>query len=255
MIFLAAAMLSLNTAFAQKVPHIAPGLALPEMQMLSPRVYVAELAPGLWVHTTVGTLGDGSLYAANGALLEEGTRSILFDTGWTPEEAGTLLHWARVTLRHPVYKAYVTHFHNDRLGGAAELEKRHIPVYASTLTIDLARETKMPIPDHPIDLPSSPTAVGRDAIIFYPGPGHTRDNLVVYFPAERVLYGGCFVKWDNAQSLGNLGDADVQAWPKSLKRMEDAFPEFKLVIPGHGPVGRNAVERTAKLLTQSIVVR
>ena len=107
---------------AASTPNIPPGMALPAMQRVSSEVYVAQIAPDLWVHTTIGRLPDGSPYAANGAILEEGDHSILFDVGWTPEQAETLLKWARIKLKHPVTKAYVTHFHNDRVGGIPALE-------------------------------------------------------------------------------------------------------------------------------------
>ena len=67
--WLASALLFPFAARAERVPNIAPGFALQDMQRLSDQVYVARLAPHLWVHTTVGTLADGTLYAANGTLL------------------------------------------------------------------------------------------------------------------------------------------------------------------------------------------
>ncbi len=241
-------ILGVTAIRAEKVPDIQPGFALPDMHRLTDTVYVAQLSPRLWVHTTVGTLADGNLYAANGALLEDGNSSILFDVGWTPEEARTLLDWARLVLKRPVSKAYVTHFHNDRLGGAAELERRHIPVFATVFTVDLARKTGQPVPDHPISIPVAPTGVGHDAILLFPGAGHTRDNIVVEFPEERILFGGCFLKAGDAKGIGNSADADVKAWPQSLKHMRSIFPQVKLAIPGHGPIGANAVGRTLELL-------
>ena len=29
---------------------------------------------------------------------------------------------------------------------------------------------------------------------FYPGPGHTEDNIVVYFRKRNLLFGGCLLK-------------------------------------------------------------
>jgi hypothetical protein len=95
-LLLASVSLSSVVVIAEKVPKIEPGFALQEMQRLSDRVYVARLAPHLSVHTTVGTLADGALHTANGMLLEEGDHSVLFDVGWTPEQARTLL--SRVQL-------------------------------------------------------------------------------------------------------------------------------------------------------------
>lgn len=43
--------------------------------------------------------------------------------------------------------------------------------------------------------------------VFYPGPGHTPDNSVVYLPAHKLLYGGCFIKSKESVSLGNIEEA------------------------------------------------
>lgn len=246
-------MLSIGTlAFAslpaEQVPKIAPGFALPNMERLSNDVYIAKIASDLWIYTTVGKLQDGSLYAANGALVEDGKNSILIDPGWNPEQAEILLNWAHNTLKHPVAKAYVTHFHSDRLGGTAALEKRHIPVFAMQITIELAGKSNQPVPDHSIELPSVPASIGKGAMILFPGAGHTKDNVVVYFPKDRVLFGGCFIKAGNATGLGNITDADLRAWPDSIKRMQAAFPEADVVIPGHGPMGKDGTKRTLELL-------
>jgi len=229
-------------------PNIAPGFALPRMLKLSDDVYVAQLSPKLWVHTTVGVLDDGSKYAANGMLLLDGEGSILFDAGWNADEAITLIDWAANVLKHPIMKAYATHFHNDRTGGIGALEQRGIPVYGIALTAELAAKAKNPVPDHVMPVPTEPVRVAGDAMILFPGAGHTRDNLVVYFPQEHSLYGGCFLKAGNAGGLGNTADSDVKVWPASVKKMQAAFPDESSVVPGHGPMDGNAVGRTLELL-------
>lgn len=246
--WLASVLLFPVAARAEKVPNIAPGFALQDMQRLSDQVYVARLAPHLWVHTTVGTLADGTPYAANGMLLEDGDYSILFDVGWTSEQAHTLLNWARHTLKHPVEKAYVTHFHNDRLGGIPALEAEHIPVFGTSATISLAGRAGQPIPDRSIRVPSTPLAVSKDADIFFPGAGHTPDNIVVDFRAEHIVFGGCFIKAANAESIGNTADADLKAWPDSLRRMQRTFPHTRFTVPGHGPITNDTGQRTLELL-------
>jgi len=231
-----------------KTPNIAPGFAQPQMQKLSDDVYVAQLSPRLWVHSTVGVLDDGSKYAANGMLLEDGDGSILFDAGWNANEAVTLIDWAAKVLKHPVVKAYVTHSHNDRTGGMGALEQRGIPVYGTALTVELAAKARNPVPDHVMPVPTEPVSVAADAMILFPGAGHTRDNLVVYFPQEHSLYGGCFLKAGDAQGLGNTADSDVKAWPASVKKMQTEFPTESTTIPGHGSMDGDAAGRTLELL-------
>ena len=72
--------------------------------------------------------------------------------------------------------------------------------------------------------------------LFYPGPGHTEDNIVAYVPAAGVLFGGCLLKADGA-GKGNLADADPEAWPSTTAAVQRRFPEVEVVVPGHGAYG------------------
>jgi len=66
--------------------------------------------------------------------------------------------------------------------------------------------------------------------VYFPGPAHSPDNLVVYFPERKLLFGGCMIiGWDQ---IGNTTDADLVAWPTSVKRLEQF--DFSVLIPGHG---------------------
>ena len=66
--------------------------------------------------------------------------------------------------------------------------------------------------------------------IYYPGPSHSPDNVVVYFPARKVLFGGCMVIGWNG--VGNRSDADMEAWPESIRNLRRFDAE--LIVPGHG---------------------
>jgi metallo-beta-lactamase class B len=49
--------------------------------------------------------------------------------------------------------------------------------------------------------------------------------------------------------LGNVADADVKAWPKTLKRVLDNYPNAKIIIPGHGQFGDlSLIKHTLELL-------
>lgn len=203
---------------------------------LAPDVSVRKLAPGLWLHVTLSP--DG--IPANGVLLETpdgGT--VLFDSGWNDAHAVALADWARDSLRRPVRRAVYTHSHSDRSGGHRALAARGIPASTLALTAALvAREIPgVPAPD---SVPGLTAGRVRDAAGFellFPGHGHTPDNIVVYFPAQRVLHGGCMIKADTATTMGNVADADVQSWPRAVARVRAAYPGVRLVIPGHGAVG------------------
>jgi metallo-beta-lactamase class B len=91
---------------------------------------------------------------------------------------------------------------------------------------------------------------GKKIQTFYPGKGHTTDNIVIWIADEKVLYGGCFIKSTENQSLGNIADADVKVWPKSIKRAMKQFPDPKFIIPGHFGWDGNGLKHTLELLQQ-----
>ena len=75
------------------------------------------------------------------------------------------------------------------------------------------------------------------ASVFYPGAGHTEDNVVVWLANEKILFGGCFVKSLQNKNLGNTGDADISEWPNSIQKVLNRYPDVKVVVPGHGKIG------------------
>ncbi|HEU4561125.1 MAG TPA: subclass B1 metallo-beta-lactamase [Longimicrobium sp.] len=227
----------------------SPAYAPREVRQLAPDVRVARLAPGLWVHTTTATLG-GVLIPANGMLLETADGSVLFDTGWNDAQAEALMAWARDVLRHPVRRAVVTHFHEDRLGGIGALRRAGVDVRGSEMTRQLAERAGTAAPDPIIGLevePQGDPSAGYE--VRYAGPGHTRDNVVIWFPGQQAIFGGCLVKSDTATTVGNVRDADVAAWPRTVATVRGAYPAVRLVVPGHGRVsGPQALTHTEQLI-------
>ena len=68
------------------------------------------------------------------------------------------------------------------------------------------------------------------------GEGHTKDNVVGYFPSEELLFGGCLIKELDA-TKGYLGDANVAVWSTTVENIKKRFPNLTLVVPGHGKYG------------------
>jgi glyoxylase-like metal-dependent hydrolase (beta-lactamase superfamily II) len=81
------------------------------------------------------------------------------------------------------------------------------------------------------------------------GEGHSRDNIVIWFPDLKILFGGCLVKSVESQGLGNTADANLREWGPSVRRVMKKYPKAKYVIPGHfGWKSRNGLKHTLKLL-------
>ena len=59
---------------------------------------------------------------------------------------------------------------------------------------------------------------------YYPGPGHTSDNITVGIDGTDIAFGGCLIKDSKAKSLGNLGDADTEHYAASAARLVRRSP-------------------------------
>jgi metallo-beta-lactamase class B len=241
-------------------------------EKLSAGLSVERLEEGAWLVTHAYPWPSNSLLA----VMRDG-RLLLVDTPCTPEATGELLRWAASRLGEREVVAITTHFHVDRLGGNAELARRGIPIYGSTLTpkaiaergasslASLAagiadpairsyyRSFKYVAPTRLFD-PRAGLALdfgGEEARVEYPGVGHSVDNLVVYLPDKRILFGGCMILATETRSPGNVADGDVARWIGSLAYLETEG--FDIVVPGHGrPGGPGLVAHTGEVLQASL---
>jgi metallo-beta-lactamase class B len=84
--------------------------------------------------------------------------------------------------------------------------------------------------------------------VYYPGEGHTADNIVVWFDNEKVLYGGCLIKGADAKNLGYLGDANVTEYETTLRRVQIKCPDPNYIIVSHHDWNNiNSLKRSIKL--------
>jgi metallo-beta-lactamase class B len=68
------------------------------------------------------------------------------------------------------------------------------------------------------------------------------------------LFGGCFIKAEDAQSLGNTAEADVEHWASSIEAVEKKFPDAESVVPGHGEAGdRSLLAHTSRLVSSALL--
>lgn len=227
-----------------------------EVHTIDPDLQVWQIRPGVWVHRSWHVLDDGARFYSNGLIVQQGSKVALIDTAWGNDETDALVDWIERELRMPVAFAIGTHFHADRVGGAAALAKRGIPLYGSALTRDLAltEKTEPIIPVAGLEQPGSVKRFGTIEV-FYPGAGHTRDNVVVWIANERILHGGCAVRPGTSSSLGNTADADVAAWPASMERVMARYPGATLVISGHGEIAGFELLRHTREITERAATR
>lgn len=230
MVLLAAA-LAAGCQSARHDPVVATASGLPALQM-------RELVPGVWMHTSYNSF-DGVVYPSNGLVVREGDHLVLLDSAWGASATKVLLARIDDEIGLPIARALSTHFHDDRTGGVAILEAAGIPVWSHPMTQRLSAEAGNPVPPHAlagIDEAGTTAAFGVVEVL-YPGGGHARDNIMVWLPEQKMLYGGCAVRELATDNLGNTADADLESWPKAIRQAQTHYPHARLVIPGHGEPG------------------
>lgn len=222
-------------------------LALVPFSSSSQDIEYMELQPGVYIYRSYFEI-DGQPIPANGLIIESPENVALIDTPWENVQTEQLLDWIETNIGKPVAFAVITHAHMDRIGGIDALQEQNIPAVANSLTFEEAVKKNYSQPDFSFSSDTLLTFGNSSLEVFYPGPGHTPDNTVVYLNDYQILYGGCFIKSAASASLGNLEDAVTAEWPASLRRVMERYPERKIVIPGHGNWDDGAIERTLELL-------
>lgn len=228
--------------------------ALNEKLDISTDLYIRQVAEGVFVITHAFPWPGNSMIVAmkNGDL-------VLVDTPYTPEATEEVLEWATEQFGERSITAINTGFHYDNLGGNSYLVQENIPVYGSQLTVELLEERGTAFRAMTLDwlqapkyqsyyqvhetLPYVPPTqqfnleegllleFGQETVeVYYPGPTHSPDNVVVYFPDHKLLFGGCMILGEG--KIGNTSDADLEAWPESVSRLSQF--DFDILIPGHG---------------------
>jgi metallo-beta-lactamase class B len=86
-------------------------------------------------------------------------------------------------------------------------------------------------------------------VLHHAGPGHTADTIVAWLEDVQLLFAGDLARSAAASNLGNIADADLDAWPATIHTLLQEYPTATIVVPGHGrPGGRELLEHTLELL-------
>jgi metallo-beta-lactamase class B len=219
----------------------------PKKTYQSPKLVITQIAANSYLHTSYLQTNDFGYVPCNGLLVKSQNETIVFDTPTNDSASQELITFIHETLKCKINAVIPTHFHDDCLGGLSAFTNHHIPSYANTKTIALAAAKNTAVPQNGFT-DSIILKVGSQPIVArHFGEGHTKDNVVGYFPLDNILFGGCLIKELKA-SKGYLGDANVAAWSATVEKVKQAYPQIKIVVPGHGkPGGSTLLDYTIKL--------
>lgn len=173
---------------------------------------------------------------ANGVVYIVDSMCVIFDTPFTVKTTVRLMDYLTEDMGLTIEGVVINHFHDDCMAGIDSVHARSIPSYANKRTIARAKEEGLSLPLKKFGKKKRLKIGDQEVINFYPGPGHSPDNIVSYVPEDGVLFGGCMLKSMNA-SKGNLADANLGKWSSSIAKVKKQFSEARVLVPGHGRQG------------------
>lgn len=211
-------------------------------------VEFSELAEGVWLHTSYKSLPGLGMFPANGLIVRTDDGLVLVDTAWNDAQTKEITAWAEEKLGAPIEYLVVTHAHDDKMGGVGALDERGVKTYALHLTNEAAPARGFVPTRETLVLKEGEAARVGGVEVFYPGGGHTEDNVVVYVKKAKVLFGGCLIRPGNSGSLGNTADANIDHWDVAVESLVRRYGDARHVVPSHGPPG------DAELLAHTIAL-
>jgi cyclase len=206
-----------------------------------------EVAGGLFAYVQP----DGGWMLNNTGIITSGAgddEAVLVDTTSTEARNRALLASVAQVAPGPPRALINTHHHGDHTYGNWLLPARtpiigHTTCREDVLAAGTIAAQILPGPDYghieirPPDVTfdgSMTLHLGERRIeLLHAGPAHTRSDVLVWLPAERVLYAG-----DIAFAGGQpfLVEGSVSGYPRALATIRGLMPE--ILVPGHGPVCR-----------------
>ncbi len=213
-------------------------------------LHISHLTGDVYVYTTYNKY-KGNLYPSNSLYIVTGKGVVLIDTPWDSTQFQPLLD--SIARRHnkEVVLCIPTHYHADRTAGLEFFRQKGIKTYSTQLTYDLCKKHGEKQAQYYFRRDTLFTVGEHTIATYYPGEGHTQDNIVVWFEKEKVLFGGCLVKSTETDELGNTADANLGEWANTIRNVMKKYPKAAYIIPGHlGWRDKRSLMHTIKLLKE-----
>lgn len=194
---------------------------------------ITRLTGNFYIYTTYN-LYKGGKTPANGMYLVTPKGVVLFDTPWDSTQFQPLLDSISLKHNQKVVLCISTHFHDDRTAGLVYYRQQGIKTYTTQQTDAFSKKNNKKRAEFLIAKDTVFSIGGYSFQTYYPGEGHTADNIVIWFRQQKILYGACLIKSAEDEDLGYLGDANKSAYAATIKKVQQKCRQPKYVIVGHG---------------------
>ena len=195
-------------------------------QAEKPKLRITPLTGEFYIYTTYNTY-EGNQLPANGMYLVTNKGVVLFDTPWDTTQFQPLLDSIQSRHDKNVVICIATHWHSDKTEGLEYYRQKGIYTYTTVLTDELSKKNNKKRAEFLMTTDTAFNVGDYSFETYYPGQGHTTDNIVIWFKKEKILYGGCLIKGADAENLGYLGDANVGEYETTLEKGSN--PRFIII--------------------------
>lgn len=185
---------------------------------------------------------SGDLYVIMGsggnvAVMPTSKGVILVDDKFA-QDAPQILEKVKSVTDQPIRYVMNTHQHGDHTGGNEALlaGNAEIIIHKNARANMVAAE-QPGIPRITFSEESQVFLGGKEVVARYFGRGHTNGDVLIYFPAERVLHTGDLFT-SGAPYCDTTAKCSIKEWDQTLEKALQY--DFDSVIPGHGPVMKKA---------------
>lgn len=196
------------------------------------KLKISHLTGDFYIYTTYNTYQESKV-PANGMYLITNNGVVMFDTPWDTTQFQPLLDSIKLKHNKTVVMSFATHWHSDKTAGLEYYRQQGIKTYTTVLTDELSKKNEKKRAQF---LMATDTVfkIGQYSFeTYFPGQGHTEDNIVIWFKKEKILYGGCLIKGADAEDLGYLDDGNVTAYAATLKKVQQKCRKSKYIIIAH----------------------
>lgn len=212
---------------------------------------IVQLSDNVYQHVSYN-LWKKKFTPSNGIVFIDQQNAYIIDTPWRKQDTRKLVEWIK-QKGFQLQASISTHFHDDRSSGIEFLNQVGVKTVASKLTNQLLKKEKKASANIGFEGDHYWLLAGKIQA-FYPGAGHSMDNLVVWLADQNILVGGCIIRSAESRGMGYTADGSIADWSGSVSNIQKKFEGVKIVIPGHGKIGdQSLLTHTIKLANQAML--
>ncbi len=196
------------------------------------KLTISHLTGDFYIYTTYNTYQESQV-PANGMYLITDNGVVMFDTPWDTTQFQPLLDSIKLKHNKSVTMCFATHWHSDKTNGLDYYRQLGIKTYTTVLTDELSKKNNKKRAEFLMTKDTVFTVGQYSFETYYPGQGHTIDNIIIWFEKEKILYGGCLIKGADDENLGYLDDGNVTAYASTLKNVQQKCRKPAFIIIAH----------------------